>query len=295
MKKILKYKKTMIFMGIIIIGIIYVFGSLYMSKNFLTMTTYTYDSDKIEKPIDIIVLTDEHGYSFGKNNQKLVSYVKKQNPDIIVMVGDVINFYSEDDQFLKETISTFSTISDVYFTIGNHESVFMDNTKTSVKQLSDSVLEAGGHYLDQDYVDIEIEGQEIRLGGLYDYTFNNTNVPIEQYHQKDSYTFLQEYQESNAFKLMLTHRPESYITNDEDARWNIDLVVSGHEHGGQVRLPFVGGIYSTHLGWLSDYLDGYHIINGIPVVISRGLGTYKSKVTPPRFNNFPEIVKIVLS
>lgn len=295
MKKILKCKKILLFIGIIVLGVLYTFCSLYLSKHYLTTTTYKYDSDKINQQVNIVVLTDEHGNSFGKDNSKLITQVEKLSPDMIVIVGDAINFYSENDQFLIEVVTSLSKISEVYFTIGNHEAEYMVTNKTSVDILSNRVKEAGGMYLDQDYIDLIINNQSIRLGGLYDYTFNNTNVPLEQYYQKDSYLFLKDFQNTSAFKLMLTHRPESYITNDKDAKWTIDLVLSGHEHGGQVRIPFYGGIYSTHLGWFSEYLDGYHMVNGIPVVISKGLGTYDSKVTPPRFNNLPEIVKIELS
>lgn len=142
--------------------------------------------------------------------------------------------------------------------------------------------------------DISIKDQQLRMGGHYDYVFNHTRVPDEQYEKKGSYGFLKAFSNTDRFKILLTHRPESYINDDENARWSINLALCGHEHGGQIRIPGIGGFYSTHLRLFSEYIDGYYILNGISVVTSKGLGAYYSKRTPPRFNNPPEIVVISL-
>ena len=289
-RKILKH--ILIYSGIFLICLLFYTGStLYASKNFIEVTTYEYPSDKIDTPIDILVISDAHAHNFGEGNKDLTQKVKNEHPDIILLDGDIINFYKKNADYLKNMVSDLKEIAPVYYTIGNHEASYISTKKEDLKSLVD---EAGGIYLDQDYVDITVKNQHLRIGGLYDYAYNNLQVPQEQYLQKGSYQFLQDYSNTDSFTLLMSHRPESFIDNDEDARWPIDLVVSGHEHGGQIRLPFIGGFYSTHLGLFSDYLSGYHNINGITLLVSRGLGTHEHKV-PPRMYNIPEIVKVRLT
>ena len=280
---------------VFVVGILAVAAAFLASRFGLSTSTYRYDSPKITAPVRIAVLTDEHANAFGRENQRLLSLLEKQRPDIILVVGDALNSYSADSSYLIQLITAAKEIAPVYFSQGNHELSFLTQNGMTLATLAEEIRRAGGVYLDQSYEDVTVHGQRLRIGGLYDYTYNNTGVPNEQYAVKDSYVFLREYSDTDAFKIMLTHRPESYLTDAQDARWPINLAVCGHEHGGQVRLPVLGGFYSTHLGLFSPYVDGYHLVNGIPVVVSRGLGTYYSKRTPPRFYNVPEIVMIELS
>ena len=294
-KKPGKHTAIKVVAGIFVAGIVYLLISFLVSRYLIGVTTYKYDMDKIAAPIKIAVITDEHANAFGRDNATLVKKVNAQNPDIILIVGDTLNSYSPDSSFLTELIAKLKDTAPIYFAIGNHELAFMAQRGLPVDSIQEEIRRAGGTFLDQSYVDITISGQALRIGGLFDYVYNSTNVPEEQYAEKDSYLFLEDYCNTDAVKIMMTHRPESYITDDQSARWPIDLAICGHEHGGQVRLPFFGGFYSTHLGLFSPYLDGYHMINGIPVVISRGLGTYYSKRTPPRLNNVPELIMLELS
>lgn len=274
--------------------LLYTAVSLYVSRYVISFSGYEYDSEKIDAPINIIVITDLHSSVFGEDNRELMDKIKARNPDIIAFVGDGMNYYEKNEDFLYKTLEQLEKIAPVFFSPGNHENVYVTRNKLDPKQLIEKVESAGAVYLDQNYADVEINGQQLRIGGLYDYVFNKNRVPKEQYEEKGSYQFLKEYTETTAFKLMLTHRPESYINSDQDARWAIDLALCGHEHGGQIRLPFLGGFYSSHLGYFSPYLQGYHMVNGIPIIISKGLGTYYSQRTPPRFNNPPELVEILL-
>lgn len=275
--------------------VLYIVISLLLSRFFIATTTYQYDAEKITAPVKIAVLTDVHANAFGEDNDRLVKKVSAQEPDLILIVGDAFNSYSPDTSFLLNLVSKLQGVAPIYFSIGNHELAYLAQNGMSSDVLREELRRVGCMFLDQSYEDITIRGQELRIGGLFDYTFNNTDVPQEQYNEKGSYIFLNEYCDTDAFKIMLTHRPESYLTDAPDARWSIDLALCGHEHGGQVRLPVLGGFYSTHLGLFSPYMDGYHIVNGIPVVVSRGLGTYYSNRTPPRLNNIPELLIVELS
>lgn len=289
-----KHRKLILVPVLILTLLIYIGISILLSANKISIKEYSYDSDKINQPVTIISLADLHSHPFGKNNKRLVREVEKQAPDLICIVGDAINYYDEEDTYITSLIRQLMRIAPVYFSPGNHEiSMFNNHRYINLKQ---DIEQAGALYLDETYLDITVKDQKIRIGGFYDYAFNYAGVSPEQYRQKSSYLFLKDYEDTDLFKLMLTHRPESYLDQEQDSKWQIDLVLSGHEHGGQVRLPFIGALYSSHMGgvWFPGFTDGYQVMNGIPVIISKGLGTYKGKNVPLRFNNIPEITKIEL-
>ena len=142
---------------------------IYVSYNTLKINDFTLHSSKIDTPLTMVVLADLHDYEFGSNNQKLVDQVAKQQPDAILMVGDFINKYSKDTDVLLELTEQLVEIAPVYFSWGNHELGYVElhaeaDLITFEKQLSD----AGVVVLDKRYQDVEIAGQTIRIGGLYD-------------------------------------------------------------------------------------------------------------------------------
>lgn len=142
--------------------------------------------------------------------------------------------------------------------------------------------------LDKDYVDININNSNIRIGGMYEYAFGNKgNLVKKENMDKEVYNFLCDFQDTKNYKIMLAHRPDGFIFGDASKVWNIDLVVSGHNHGGQVILPFLGGLYGGDQDWFPKYVDGMYKLNNINLFVTRGLGSNEKKL--PRFNNRPEI------
>lgn len=299
-----KKKRFIILAFIVLAAVIYVSISLYLSANALTTSIFNYDSAKLSEPVTITALTDIHSHLFGDANKRLISKVEKEKPDLILIVGDGINWYDESYEPLLTFISRVSQIAPVYFTVGNHETEYMYN-HSDADEFIDDVRTAGAAVVIGNYVDITCKGQDFRIGGFYGNAYNTDLTSTESYLESDNYKFLKDFVDTDAFKLMLAHEPQSFITEEDTTKWDIDLVVSGHEHGGQIRLPFIGAVYSYHpfMGWFPKYTDGTHIINGIPVIISRGLGTYTKGVTEggrffpmiPRFNNIPEICDIQIS
>lgn len=291
-------KILLVLLVLFLILLIYAGASIYLSANALTISTFHYDSEKISHEIKITALTDVHSHIFGKANERLVKKLEKEKPDIILVVGDGLNWYDESHDGLTAFIQQMLRIAPVYFTVGNHEVTHMDNFKDY--QLLNDLQAVGAVIVDKNYVDITINEESVRIGGLYGSAYNTKNVSTQDYISSDIYQFLSDFENTNDFKLMLSHQPQTFIPNDaEEPKWDIDLVVCGHEHGGQVRLPFIGAIYDPHeyMGWFPEYVDGTHLINGIPVIISRGLGTYTkgASFVPPRFDNIPEIVNIQIN
>ena len=179
----------------------------------------------------------------------------------------------------------------VYYSMGNQEMEF-EKTHPGLRQ---HIVEAGAVLLDEDYVDIEIGGQQIRLGGMYNYAFGDDGNGHMVKDLMDPHTraFLEDFQNTDRYKIMMAHRPDSFIFSDAYDTWDIDLVVSGHLHGGQVTIPFVGGLYAGDQGWFPEYDYGLYHFNAVKnMIITRGLGSGKENL--PRFNNIPEIVEIDL-
>lgn len=255
-------------------------------------TAYRARSPKLTAPVRAVLLVDTHAHSFGKENAELLSAVRSQQPDLILFAGDGLNAFSETDDYVVSLVRELVKIAPVYYALGNHEMRYLFEQK-SLALLSD-IRSAGAVLLDHAYADITVHGQRLRIGGLFDRVYDDASP----FRSQSAAPFLADFEDTDAYKLLLAHQPDFLLNDQPDARWDIDLALCGHEHGGQVRLPIVGGFYSPHLGFASPYLQGAHLINGIPTVISRGLATYgpvtPTGVVPPRLFNPPELLTIEL-
>lgn len=150
-------------------------------------------------------------------------------------------------------------------------------------------------HVEKEYEDIKVRSNKIRIGGLYEYAFavDGAGNMVKKSIPSKVRDFLMDYENTDAFKIMLSHRPDSFVFGQAADTWKIDLVVSGHVHGGQVRIPGKGGLYGGDQGWFPEYADGIHHFKAVNhMIITRGLGSDKEKL--PRFHNIPEVVVIRL-
>ena len=257
----------------ILAGLISIFISYYA----VSVTKYEITHQNITETTKIVMLADLHDSSFGKNNSRLVEKVKEEDPDLIFTVGDMLSYYTEDYSYLESLYSQLSDIAPTYCSLGNHEVAHEESEeiKRIINKYSDGLLE-------YNYVDLTIKGNDIRIGGLSLYYYN---------HPKYN-TFVKEFSNTDRYTILLHHQPEYYLWGIED--YDIDLSLSGHTHGGQVIVPFKGGIYAPEQSWWPEYDYGlFTEENGNNIIITRGLGS--SSQPAPRFNNIPEIVSITLS
>lgn len=254
------------------------------------VTEYTFSTSKIESPIRVLFCSDLHDKKFGANNEELYSKIEEQNADAIFLLGDMINENSENAHVALELVQRFANKIPVYYALGNHEIGYMETHDDLIQQLRDS----GAIVLDKAYTDTEIGGQSVRIGGMYDYAFSmgDKNIVDSEHMRPGVYDFLTDFQSVDCLKLMLAHRPDSFIFGNASKTWNIDMVISGHTHGGQVVLPFLGGLWVGDQGWFPEYDFGMFKKDNINLVITRGLSSQKSKI--PRFNNPPEIVLLTI-
>ena len=262
-------------------------GSLYISKYFLTVTHYEVSAKNLQNAIRVVQVTDLHNSQFGDGNEKLIEKVAKQQPDLIVLTGDLLNSHEEDTSIALDLVRKLSNLAPAYVSYGNHELQYEQEFDCD---LDAAFEETGAALLDFAYEDIEVNGEIIRIGGLYGYCVPTYYKEVARANET---AFLEEFISTDTYKLLLTHMPFCWIANDGISAWDVECVFTGHDHGGLIRIPFVGGLYAPDQGWFPGEDCGlYYSQDGENVmVLSRGLGKSGSI---PRFNNVPEIVVVDL-
>ncbi len=278
-------------MKVIVIAILLILClilDIIVSSNWLVVREYTFNSSKVEESFKAVLISDLHGHEFGTENEDLINKIAEEEPDIIMMDGDFID--SEDSTDKIETlIYNLSSIAPVYFALGNQEYDYIEATGIDLVNV---IEQAGAIVLDENYVDVTINDQIIRIGGLYDYAFANDESAStdEDLMDPEVYSFLKDFEDTQSLTIMMSHRPDSFIFGEASTTWHIDLVVSGHTHGGQVRLPVLGGLWAPDQGFFPTYDMGMFEKDLIYIVITSGLGSKTEMM--PRLNNPPEITII---
>ncbi|MCD7817698.1 MAG: metallophosphoesterase [Lachnospiraceae bacterium] len=279
---IARKKKNIVIISIVLL--IFIIICLIRSKYGLKCTYYNVYSDKIQSSFQILQITDLHNSEFGEDNKRLIALADEQSPDLILITGDLLDSRSDETDIAVSLIQNLLEIAPVYVSYGNHEVEYEE--KYSIN-LYDLYEEAGAVVLERNYEDISVNGQKIRLGGIYGYCLPDDLATAEERTLESD--FLYEFQDTELYTLLMCHMPVCWISQGSLDDWSVDCVLSGHVHGGQVIIPFIGGLYAPDLGWFPGKLEGlYYSSDGSRVmVLSRGLG---STEVIPRFNNIPEVV-----
>lgn len=287
-KNIITIKKLIIIALFLIIIMIF----CYWQNNSIIVTNINYVNSKIPSSFNgykILHISDLHNKEFGKNQKKLISLTKELNPDIIVVTGDLIDSRRTtiDDMYIALSYMKSATdIAPVYYVSGNHE-----ERSNLYNDLKIALEECGVINMGDTHKDIELNGDSISLLGLADISSNS--IISSKYNTSplgfDEILVNLKTESNNKFTILLSHRPELIKLY---SRENIDLVFSGHAHGGQIRLPFLGGLIAPNQGFFPKYTNGIHKLNSTSLVISRGLG---NSLAPQRLFNRPEVVVVNLS
>lgn len=241
----------------------------------LETTHYTYAAEQLGADLEgyrIVQISDLHNAKFGKNNQKLVGRIRECEPDMIVLTGDLVDSNHTNVDRAVQFVDEIVKICPVYYVTGNHE-YWLE--KSEYDELMDGLIGAGVVILDDQVVEISRGNAKFRLVGLDDKSLADGTLEALLSDEKE-------------LTVVLAHEPQ-YLARYASS--GVDLVLSGHAHGGQFRLPFVGGIVAPDQGFLPKYTAGEYYMNGTEMIVSRGLG---NSVIPVRLFNFPEIVCVEL-
>ena len=251
----------------------------------LELNTYTISSDRLPGAFDgyrIAHVSDLHNAEMGKDNEKLLDMLREAKPDIIAITGDLIDSRNTDIDIALQFTKAAMEIAPCYYVTGNHEARVSEFDK-----LKEGMIELGVAVLEDGRINLEQSGETISLLGVNDPSFQT------DYLFGDSETVVQSKlheitNEEDTYTILLSHRPELFEVYTES---KVDLVLSGHAHGGQFRLPFAGGLVAPNQGLFPKYDAGLYTEENTNMVVSKGIG---NSILPFRFNNRPEVILIEL-
>ena len=282
---------------LILIGVIVLICIVEWIREIVTFEVTHYDikSDKLNKlnhERKIIFLSDLHNNRYGKNNKKLLAAVKEQNPDLILVGGDMLVGKADVPSKVAEAfVSRLTEICPVYYANGNHEQrmkVYPETFGTAFEEYKNFLVDKGVQFLESKHETLTLDECQVCLYGLeipvqYYKKFRKQTLPIDVVREQIGEP------EDNCYNILLAHNPTYTKTYLE---WGADLILSGHFHGGVVRIPKLGGIITPQWHMFPKYSGEMTEKNGKHVVVSKGLGAHTLKI---RFLNPAEVIVLHLN
>ena len=278
-------RKKFIFLAVVAIILVALVIWIAWGNTALELNTYTISSSRLPESFAgfrIAHVSDLHNAEMGKDNEKLLVMLRDADPDMIAITGDLIDSRNTDIELALQFIREAVKIAPCYYVTGNHEA-----RVNEYGELKTGMEAAGVTVLEDARAEISLEDESITLIGVNDpsyqtdYLFGDSetvmNTKLEELHT-----------ENGEFTVLLSHRPELF---DSYADHGMDLVLSGHAHGGQFRLPVIGGLVAPNQGLFPKYDAGIYKEDNTNMLVSRGVG---NSILPFRINNRPEVILIEL-
>lgn len=275
-------KMRIIVLIIIFVLLLALLVYLIADQYVVTKSEYTVENEKVKDEIKIAVISDLHNTNLFNDNKVVVDMIKEGKPDLIAVVGDMIDEKKESCENVLNVIKPLPEIAPTYYSIGNHDKLYSnyDTYKAELKN-------AGVVILDDEIENLTINGNKTTILGLTAYSNGEVENP--------AYTaLLKEFCENDNLKIMLCHYPEYshwFFGKDLYYEYDFDFMLSGHTHGGLVRIPFLGGVYAPEQGYFAEYTKGLYYVdkenkNPYHMLVTAGLGEDQRFI---RVNNFPEV------
>ena len=261
--------------------IAFVWSFIWVNNNWIQTTEYTLSSAQLPAAFEgkrVVQVSDLHNANFGTAQSSLIEKVEAAEPDVIFLTGDLIDSNRYDLETSLTLVDALVDMSEVYFVLGNHEVAV-----NKIEEITAALEERGVKVLMNDKVQWEEDGEIVQIAGINDPLFN-VDLTEEDF-TKEALT---ETALTDEFTLLLAHRPEMFSIYVEQG---IDMVFAGHAHGGQVRIPGLGGLIAPGQGWFPTMTEGIFREDGTQLVLSRGLG---NSGFPVRIFNLPEVVAVTL-
>lgn len=250
----------------------------------LEQTVYTVKSQRLPESFSgyrIAQVSDLHNGEMGQNNEILLQMLESVQPDMIAITGDLVDSRNTDFETALAFAEKAMEIAPCYYVTGNHES------RIAAYPLLEEALKELGVIVLEEAALLERGGERIRLLGVDDPSFQEDYQPEMDKQIMES--ALQKYDDDpDTFTVLLSHRPELFSVY---AEYKMDLVLSGHAHGGQFRLPLIGGVFVPNQGFFPEYDAGLFTSGNTHMIVSRGIG---NSIFPIRVNNRPELVVVDL-
>lgn len=271
--------------GLVIFLIIIIFITLiksYIENKTIEVNHYTIEDMQIPKSFNdmtIVHISDLHNEEFGENQEDLLETMETIKADVIVLTGDLIDTKNTDKDIdiTMDFINGATSLAPTYYVTGNH-----DVWSSQYPELEKRLIDSGVVVLRDQVQEIIKNNESISLIGLDDPDSKDIPPSLSVSDRLSSLT-----SETEAYTILLAHRPEDFDIYVNE----VNLVLSGHSHGGQICFPFIGALVAPDQGLFPKYSDGLYSKDGTKMIISRGLGT---SVIPIRINNPPEIIVIKL-
>lgn len=270
-------KRYIILLLLLLLAVAFTVWVLIENKS-IGVTEVTIESEKLPEDFSgyrIAQVSDLHNETFGEDNESLLTAIENGEPDIIVITGDMIDSYDTDVDVAVSFAEKALEIAPCYYVEGNHERRIPEESE----RLKSALLEMGVTVLSNESTTLTCGDAAAELIGLRDYSLSKYEKILP-----DLSALIPE----EGFSIVLSHKPDFF---SEYAESGADLVLCGHAHGGQFRLPFIGGIVAPGQGLFPKYTEGVYSEGDFNMVVSRGLG---NSIIPLRVNNPPEIVIIEL-
>lgn len=248
------------------------------------ITHYNVQSSRIPSAFNqykIAHVSDLHNAEFGKENSKLLNLLSSEKPNIIAITGDLVDSNHTNIRVTLDFIDKATEIAPCYFVTGNHEAWIGDQ----YSDLKSSLEDLGVTVLENERMILTREGAEISLIGLDDPDMLDQDDFVQAAILDEK---LKPFREDENYRILLLHRPEHF---EVYVKHKVDLVLSGHAHGGQARIPFLGGLVAPDQGFFPKYDSGLYVNGTTNMIVSRGLG---NSIIPIRINNRPELIIVNL-
>ncbi|MCC8100814.1 MAG: metallophosphoesterase [Clostridiales bacterium] len=242
-----------------------------------------------EEPFTAVFLADLHNCSYGEDNSRLLQEIRNENPAIVLIAGDMITASQEPQ--VDAAVSLMNELTKkypVFYVNGNHEDRLRSRPKEygdAYEKYTEAIQSCGVHFLTNASEQIEIHRMPIHVWGL--------DLPQEHYRRLRTEKLTEERigellgrPVASGYQILLAHAPTYF---DAYAAWGADLTLAGHLHGGMVRLPGLGGMFSPQLRLFPKYDKGLYTLGDKKMVVSAGLGSHSICL---RVNNPPELVAL---
>ncbi|WNF39005.1 metallophosphoesterase [Bacillaceae bacterium IKA-2] len=259
----------------------------YFQNNSIVISEYSISSDKLPQNFTgykIVQLSDLHSKSFGNEQSELVKRVKKTKPDLIVFTGDLIDSDRYDEKPGLILMEKLVQVAPVYYVTGNHEwwSGEFDTLEGKLKSIGIQVMRNTAE-------EFTAGTEKIQIIGIDDPANVKESYSERAATEENIKNSIEGIEEGDNFQILLSHRPEMFSLYSE---YEFDVVFSGHAHGGQFRIPFVGGLIAPNQGLFPKYTSGKYNSNNTSMIVNRGLG---NSIIALRIFNRPEIVVVTLN